>query len=144
MSDTTDPHGASVRKLANAMLRTAVVPGALTVVLGMLVAALVAGTSGLVSAAIGGAVAFGSSLLTIWMMHAASRLPVKMEMAMVLGSYNIKVFLLLAVMMTLGGVEGIHRMSLALTMLASFVVWASAEAFAFKRAKIPTIIVSGS
>jgi hypothetical protein len=34
-------------------------------------------------------------------------------------------------------------MSLALTFLATVLVWAAAEAVAFRRTKIPTVIVDG-
>lgn len=140
---TPNPHGESVRKLARAMLRTAVWPGVITVVLAAAVATVFEGTPGLFGALVGGAVAFGSSLLTIVMMRESADLPVMMVMTIALGGYVFKILVLLIVMILLRGVDGLHTMSLALTVLATVMVWAGAELVAFKRTKIPTIIIGG-
>ncbi len=140
---TENPHAESVRKLANAMLRTAIWPGLITVALAAAVATAVAGTAGLFGALVGGAVAFGSSLLTIVMMRQSADLPVMMVMSVALGGYVFKILALLIVMILLRGVDGLHVMSLALTVLAPVLVWAGAELVAFKKTKIPTIIVGG-
>lgn len=63
-------------------------------------------------------------------------------MVAALGGYIGKMVVLLVVMTLLGWVEGIHRESLAFTMLATIMVWAGAEVVAFKRTKIPTIVPS--
>ncbi|QUH04698.1 hypothetical protein HUO13_31495 [Saccharopolyspora erythraea] len=139
---STDPHGDSVRRLAAAMLRTALVPGAVTAVLGAIVATVLFGVSGLVSALIGGVVAFGSSVLTIWLMRTTGGMNPMFVMVAALGGYIGKMIVLLVVMTLLGWVDGIHREALAFTMLATIMVWAGAEVVAFKRTKIPTIVPS--
>lgn len=136
-----NPHAQSVRTLADAMLRTSIVPGLVTVAAAVVVATVVAGTPGLLGAAVGGVIAFASSLFTILMMKQSADLPVMMVMAIALGGYVFKLLVLLIAMILLRGVEAIHPMSLALTVLATVMVWAGAELVAFKRTKIPTIIV---
>ncbi|GAA4619803.1 hypothetical protein [Saccharopolyspora hordei] len=145
MSDTTtpaseNPHAASVRRLASAMLRTAIWPGVVTVVVGAVVATALVGASGLFGALVGGVVAFGSSLLTIWLMRFTGGMSPHFVMVAALGGYVGKMLVLLVVMTLLGGVEALHRESLAFTMLATVLVWAGAEVVAFKRTRTPTII----
>lgn len=141
-SEPVNPHGEVVRRLATEMLRTAVWPGLATVVIGAIVATVLVGVTGLVGAVIGGVVAFGSSLLTIWLMRFSGGMNPQFVMVIALGGYVGKMFVLLVVMTLLGGIDAIHRESLAFTMLATVMVWAGAEVVAFKRAKIPTIIPS--
>jgi ATP synthase protein I len=153
MSDATDsmptgsveaerenPHGQSVRKLANAMLSTALWPGLATVVVGTVVAAVSVGLSGMLGALIGGGIAFASSLTTIWLMRMTSGMHPMFVMVVALGGYVGKMIVLLAVMALLGGVQAIHVKALAFTMLATILVWAGAEVRAFQKTKIPTIV----
>ncbi|MER5390869.1 hypothetical protein [Saccharopolyspora sp. NPDC002686] len=145
MSETTDeptvnPHAETVRRLASAMLRTAVWPGVATVAVAAVVATALVGTPGLLGALVGGVVAFGSSLLTIWLMRFTGGMNPHFVMVAALGGYVGKMLVLLVVMTLLGGVEALHRESLAFTMLATVMVWAGAEVVAFKRTKIPTIV----
>ncbi|MDI2028709.1 hypothetical protein QFW96_08810 [Saccharopolyspora sp. TS4A08] len=139
-AEPVNPHAEVVRRLASAMLRTAVWPGAATVVVGAIVATVLVGVPGLVGALIGGVVAFGSSLLTIWLMRFSGGMNPQFVMVVALGGYVGKMLVLLVVMTLLGGVDAIHRESLAFTMLATVMVWAGAEVVAFKRTRIPTII----
>ncbi|RRO12636.1 hypothetical protein EIL87_23295 [Saccharopolyspora rhizosphaerae] len=139
-AEAVNPHAEVVRRLATVMLRTAVWPGAATVVAGAVVATVLVGISGLVGALIGGVVAFGSSLLTIWLMRFSGGMNPQFVMVIALGGYVGKMLVLLVVMTLLGGIDVIHRESLAFTMLATVMVWAGAEVVAFKRARIPTII----
>ncbi|MGP4020520.1 hypothetical protein [Saccharopolyspora sp. 5N708] len=139
-AEPVNPHAEIVRNLASAMLRTAVWPGVATVVIGAIVATVLVGVSGLVGALIGGVVAFASSLLTIWLMRTTGGLNPQFVMVAALGGYVGKMIVLLVVMTLLGGIDAIHRESLAFTMLATVMVWAGAEVVAFKRAKIPTIV----
>lgn len=135
-----NPHAQVVRRLASAMLRTAMWPGVATVAVGAIVATLLAGTSGLVGALIGGVVAFGSSLLTIWLMRFSGGMNPNFVMVVALGGYVGKMLVLLVVMTLLGTIAFIHRESLALTFLATVMVWAGAEVVAFKRTRLPTVI----
>ncbi|PKW19785.1 hypothetical protein [Saccharopolyspora spinosa] len=139
-AETENPHAEIVRKLASAMLRTAVWPGVATVAVGAIVATVLVGVSGLIGALVGGVVAFASSLLTIWLMRFTGGMNPHFVMVAALGGYIGKMIVLLVVMTLLGGVDVIHRESLAFTMLATVMVWAGAEVVAFKRTKIPTIV----
>ncbi|TDC96273.1 hypothetical protein E1161_01955 [Saccharopolyspora aridisoli] len=141
-AEPENPHAEVVRRLATAMLRTAVWPGVATVGLGAIVATVLVGVPGLVGALIGGFVAFGSSLLTIWLMRFSGGMNPQFVMVIALGGYVGKMLVLLVVMTLLGGIDVIHRESLAFTMLATVMVWAGAEVVAFKRTKIPTIVPS--
>lgn len=140
-TDEVNPHGESVRTLASAMLRTALLPGLATVLIAIALATVLAGLPGLYGALIGGAVAFGSSLATLGMMRWSADLPVMMVMSVALGGYVFKLIALMVVVLLLKDVEGVHRMSLGLTVVAVILVWATAELIAFKRTKIPTLIV---
>lgn len=136
-----NPHAASVRRLAGAMARTALFPALATVAAGALIAGLLAGSAGVSGALVGGAVAFASSLLTLFLMRWSAPLPVMLVMAVALGGYLLKVVGLLVVMVLLGGVGALDVMSLALTFLATVLVWAGAEAVAFRRTRIPTLVM---
>jgi ATP synthase protein I len=138
-----NPHAKSVLTLADAMLRTALVPGLVTVALGAVAGTVLVGADGFFGALVGGTVAFGSSLMTLFMMRWSAGLPVMMVMAVALGGFAFKMVVLLVVMIALRGVDALHPMSLALTFLATVLVWAAAEAIAFRRTKIPTVIVGG-
>lgn len=135
-----NPHAATVRTLADAMLRTAVWPGAVVVLLGVLVSGSLVGLPGVFGALVGGAVAVGSSLLTIFLMRWTGGMNPMFVMAVALGGYIGKMLVLLIVMTLLGSVSGIHAHALAFTMLATIMVWAGAEVAAFRRTKVPTII----
>jgi ATP synthase protein I len=138
-----NPHAKSVLTLADAMLRTALVPGLVTVALGAVAGTVLVGVDGLFGALAGGAVAFGSSLMTLFMMRWSAGLPVMMVMGVALGGFALKMVVLLGVMVALQGVDALHPLSLALTFLAVVLVWVAAEAVAFRRTKIPIVIVDG-
>ena len=135
------PHAESVRTLAAAMLRTALVPGLLTVAVAAGAAAAAAGSPGLYGALVGGGVAFVSSLVTIALMRWSAGLPVMVVMTVALGGFVFKMLILLVVMLALRDVAALHGRSLALAFLATVLVWAAAEAVAFKRTRIPTLII---
>ena len=138
--EPVNPHAETVRRLARAMFRTAVWPATATVVLGVVVATLVVGVTGLVGALVGGAVAFASSLVTLWLMRTTGGMNPAFVMVAALGGYVGKMLVLLVVMTLLGGIAAIHRESLAFTMLATVIVWAGAEVVAFKKTRIPTVV----
>jgi ATP synthase protein I len=144
MTDKTEnPHAQSVLKLADAMYRGALWPGVATVVVGAVVSLVLVGLPGLFGAIVGGAVAFVSSLATLWMMRKTAAMEPMAVMAVALGGYIFKILVLLGVMMLLRHVGFLHSKALALTMLAVILVWAAAEFLAFRRTKIPTIIPAG-
>jgi ATP synthase protein I len=139
-AEPENPHAKSVLQLADAMLRATLVFGVATVVLAMIVCTIVFGVHGLLGALVGGVVALASSFATIAVMRFCAALDPIMVMAIVLGSYVVKILILLGLMTLLRGVDALQPYALAITMLVTFMVAAAGEMRAFKRTKIPTII----
>ena len=140
-TDTPRTHGEAVTRLADAMLRYALWPAVVTAVAGIVVFAVLYGVRGGVSALIGGVVAFASSLATWWLMRKTAALSPMMVMTGALGGFVGKMIVLLLVMMVLREITWVHTRSLAYTMLAVVVVWAAMDTVAFRRTKLPTLIV---
>lgn len=136
-----ETHGDSVRKLADAMLRTAILPALGVVAIGAVIGVLTVDMPGLWGALIGGGIAVGSSLITLFLMKQSADLPPQVVMAVALGGYTVKIVALLIVAITLKGVAWLHPMTLALTLIAVVIVWTGAEIVAFRKTKIPTLIV---
>ncbi|ASU77795.1 hypothetical protein CDG81_05160 [Actinopolyspora erythraea] len=141
--EETNPHARTVRRLAAAMLRAAVLPGALAVLLCTVVAAFLVGTPGLLGGLIGGAVAFGSSLLTLWLMRSTADFHPMFVMVAALGGYIGKMVVLFVVVTLLRGLDFVDVRSVALTILATVLVWTAAEVHGFRRTRTPTIVLPG-
>ncbi|WP_233159322.1 hypothetical protein [Actinophytocola xanthii] len=141
LADMPRSHAESVLKLADAMLRYALWPALAVVVAGITVGTLVAGVEGTLGALVGGIVAFASSFATLWLMRKTAAMNPMLVMAAALGGFVGKMLVLLIVMMLLTDVSVLHTESLAYTMLGVVVVWAAMDAVAFRRTKIPTLIV---
>ncbi len=139
-TDSGETHATFVRTMANSMLRATFWPVGLTVLFATVVATFWAGVPGLFSALIGGAVVFGSTVATIGLMRLSAGMQPLFVMATSLGGYLIKMFVLLIVLGLLRGVEGLHVMSLAATMLAAILVCAGAEMRGFQKVRVPTIV----
>lgn len=138
-----DPHARALRTLAEAMFRYALWPSIATVVVGAVIFGILNGTPGALGALVGGALACASSLLTLFLMRKTAAQGPHIAMAASLGGFVGKLFVLLLVMTALKNVEALHRISLGLTMVAVVLVAAGAEALAFRRTKLPTIIPAG-
>jgi len=134
-------HADSVRKLADAMLRTAILPSVGVVAAGALIAWLAVGMPGLWGALLGGVIAIASSFVTLFLMKQSAELPPQVVMAVALGGYLVKIVALLIVAITLKDAAWLHPTSLALTLIAAVVAWTGAEIVAFRKTKIPTLIV---
>jgi ATP synthase protein I len=141
LSDMPRTHADSVRKLADAMLQYALWPALAVVVAGITVGTLVAGVEGSLGALVGGIVAFASSLGTLWLMRRTAAFNPLLLMGAAMGGFIAKMLILLVVMLLLGNVGFLHKESLAFTMLAVIVVWAAMDMIAFRRTKIPTLII---
>jgi ATP synthase protein I len=135
-----DSAEAVVLKLADAMFRGALWWAVGTVAVGVLVAGLWVGWTGVFGALVGGLVGCLSSFATLLLMRKTAKLSPHMLFAVVMAAFVGKMFLLLITMLLLGGVDFLHRESLAVTMLATVVVSAATEVMAFQRTKVPTII----
>lgn len=141
-TDLPTTHGEAVTRLADAMLRTAIWPAVATVVVGIVVASVLNGVQGGVSALIGGIVAFGSSMATWWLMRKTAAMNPMMVMTGALGGFIGKMIILLLVLMVLREITWLHTTSLAYTMLAVVIVWAAMDTVAFRRTKLPTLIIN--
>lgn len=137
-------HAKSVYALADAMLRWGLRLATPLVLVTIGVATLSAGQSGLVGAAFGATLGFGSSLVTITMMRIAATRPPSTLMTLALGGYALKMSALLLVMLLLRDVEGFSRPALAFGMLVTVVAWAAAEVVAFRTTRTPTLVVPRS
>jgi len=124
------------------MLRHALWPAVATAVAGIVLASVLFGVRGGVSALVGAAVAFASSLATWWLMRRTAALNPVMVMAGALGGFVGKMILLLLVLMVLREISWFHIRSLAYTMLAVVIVWAVMDTVAFRRTKLPTLIIN--
>ncbi|HEY0453287.1 hypothetical protein [Actinophytocola sp.] len=142
LADMPKTHAESVLKLADAMWRTALWPVLAVVVAGITVATLFAGVEGTLGALVGAAVAVASSLATLWLMRKTAAMNVMLVMAAALGGFMAKMLILLVVMLLLRDVTVFHTESLAYTMLAVVLTWAAMDAVAFRRTKIPTLIIN--
>lgn len=140
-ADLPRSHAESVRKLADAMLRYALWPAVAVAIAGITVGTLVAGVEGTLGALVGGIVAFASSFATLWLMRKTAAMNPMLVMGAALGGFVGKMLILLIVMVLLRDVSVLHTESLAFTMLAVVVVWAAMDTVAFRRTKIPTLIV---
>lgn len=141
-TDTPRTHGEAVTRLADAMLRTALWPAVATAVVGIVVCGVLFEVRGGVSALVGAVVAFGSSLATWWLMRRTAALNPMLVMAGALGGFVGKMIVLLLVLMVLREITWFHVQSLAYTMLAVVIVWAAMDTVAFRRTKLPTLIVN--
>ncbi|MCS7479980.1 hypothetical protein ACFFQW_07890 [Umezawaea endophytica] len=142
MSETSEglTHAGVVRGLAGAMFRGALIPTVATVVLGVVVFGVLNGVPGALGALVGGLVIIASSLATLWLMHRTAVLEVHFVMAAALGGFMLKMLVLLGVMILLRDVEFLHTNSVAITMVATILVTAAAEARASKRTRTPSVI----
>lgn len=140
-TDLPKTHGEAVTRLADAMLRYAIWPAVVTAVIGIVVASIMYGARGGVAALVGAIVAVASSLGTWWLMRKTADKNPMMVMTGALGGFIGKMIILLLVLMALREITWLHTRSLAFTMLAVVIVWAAMDTVAFRRTKLPTLIV---
>jgi ATP synthase protein I len=137
-----ETHGEVVLKLADAQLRYQVRLVLPVLAVAVVLATVLAGPHGLWGSLVGAAVAVASSAFTMWLMRISAHQGPHLVMAAALGGFVGKMVILLIVLTLLGDVTVLHRNSLAFTMLAGVIVAAVADAVAFKKTKLPTIIPS--
>ena len=142
MSETSGDltHEGVVRRLAVAMLRGAIVPTVVTVLISVVVFTVLFGLHGALGALVGGVVVCASSLATLWLMTKTAALDVHFVMAAALGGFMFKMLVLLGVMVLLRDVTVLHPKAVAFTMVATILVAAAAEARASKKNRMPNII----
>lgn len=126
----------AIRRMSGAMARGAALVGVGVSVLCVGVATVVQGVPGFYGSGLGALLATGSALLTpVLMLRTTTLEPAVVMLASFVG-LTTKAIVLLAVLFTLGNVAGLHRMSLALTMLVVLIATTAAEAHAGSRIKI--------
>lgn len=133
-------HAASLRALAGTMLRGSAAVVVAVVVLAVVGALVLVGPVGAWSALIGGGVACGMSLLTLWLIARTAAIAPSAVMLASFAGLLLKVIILLVVFVLVGRAEDIHRESLAVAMSAVFVVAAAAQARAGARMRTLTVI----
>lgn len=137
-----DPHAQSLMTLADAMFRTALWPSLGTAVAGIVLFGVINGLPGALGALVGGVLACASSLLTLVLMRKTAAQGPHVAMAASLGGSILKLFVLMLIMMGLRGIEALDSKSLGITMIAVVIVAAGAEAIAFRRTRLPTLIIA--
>lgn len=135
-----DTHAGVVQKYADAMLRGALPYGIGVAVLGVLVSTVLVGVPGLVGSLLGALIGLGSSVLTLVVMRRSAGVEPMTLMAVAMSTFIGKIILLFGLAQLLHGIPLVQPKAFALTMAAIVVVWTVAETFAFRRAKVPTII----
>lgn len=137
---------ATLRALAGSMLRAAAPVAIVTVVVAVVVFALRSGAPGAWGAGLGGGIAALSSLFTLTVMRRTAALEPHAVMVASLGSFLMKMIVLLIALFALGRVPGIDRSALALSMLAVFILVSIAETWAGYRQRSFIIdpVTSGS
>lgn len=135
-----DTHAGIVRTYADAMLRGALWYGIGVAALGVVLSTVLAGVPGLVGSLLGALLGLGSSVLTLVVMRRSAGVEPMTLMAVAMSTFIGKIILLFGLAQLLHGIPLVQPKAFALTMAAVVVVWTVAETFAFRRAKVPTII----
>jgi len=141
VADLPKTHTEALQRLAEAMLRWQAKVMVPALVLAVILFTVLYGTAGLLGAGIGAVAACGSSLFTFWLMRVSAKHGPHAGLAAALGGFIGKMVILLAVFMPLRGVEAVHSYSLAITMLVGILTAAGADMVAFRKTKLPTIIL---
>ncbi len=142
MSETSEDltHEGVLLRVANAMMRAAVVPMLATVGLGVLVFGVLYGPSGALGALVGGLVISVLSIATLLLMRRTAALDVNRMMAAAFGGFMVKMVLLFIVMSVVRNFDVFHLRSVGITMVATIVVAAAVEARAATKTRMPYVI----
>lgn len=130
----------TVLALGRAMLRNVVAVSIVTTVAVVVAAGVAVGPAGAVSALVGAVLGVLSSLFTLLLMRrTADRLPQAVMVAS-FGGMLTKMIFLLAVLFPLGAVEGVHRVSLGVGLLAVLIASTAAEGWAGYRLRTMYVV----
>ena len=116
--------------LSVAMLRALGVAALATGIPAVAVAGVVAGVPGAISALAAAVLVVLVSLFTLWLMRRTAAREPRAVMMAIFGGYIQKMIFLLLGLFGLGAVDGVHRMSLALTALVMLIAISGAEGYA--------------
>lgn len=120
----------SLRALAAAMQRNALLAGGALAVLAPAGGALAAGAAGALSALLGVGLGIGASLFTLWLMRWSAHREPRAVMMASLGGFVQKMIVLLVALFVAGSIPGVHRMSLAVGLLVTLIGVTTAEGWA--------------
>ena len=124
-------------------LRRALFFGALTVVavavLGVAVTGIVVGTPGVWGALLGAAIAAAFTMITVAVGLATKNLSPNAQFGVIMGSWILKILVLLVVLVVLQGMDFYDRPSFAIVLLVSLVAILVAETIGIKNARVPYV-----
>jgi hypothetical protein len=136
-----NPHAKTVLTVAAAMQKATLIAVPPVVLVSTIVFLVLRGAPGLFGGLIGGALAILSSLATLGMMKFSAGMDPMFVMVIALGGYLFKIILLFGALTLLKGVTGISPTAVGITLLAAIIAAAAVEVRAYKRTKVPTIII---
>lgn len=136
----SDAVGESVFRQAEAMERGALRPTLAVGVIGITAGVLLGGVKGAVGGLLGVLLVLASGYLGLFVMRRVARSNPTMVFAAAMGTYLLKVGLLLLFTLAFGHTGLFDRRVFAATVAAGIVVWAAGQAVGFSRAKVPTVI----
>jgi ATP synthase protein I len=128
------------KEMESGALRPTLAVGVVAITVGI----LLSGVKGAVGGLLGVLVVLGSGYLGLFVMRRAARSDPTIVFAAAMGTYLLKVGLLLLFALAFGHTGLFDRKVFALTAVAGIVVWAAGQALGFRRAKVPTIIPATS
>jgi hypothetical protein len=99
----------------------------------------VAGIAGLLSGLLGVVLGIGSALFTLWLMHRTADREPRAVMVASLGGFLQKMIILLVALWLADQLPGVHRMSLAVSLLVVLIAVAGAEGWAGYRSQPPAL-----
>jgi hypothetical protein len=131
--------GRTLRGQAAAMRRGVWVAGPAAGVAAVLGSWWVAGVSGLLSGLLGVVLGIGSALFTLWLMHRTADREPRAVMVASIGGFVQKMIILLVALWLADLLPGVHRMSLAVSLLVVLIAVAGAEGWAGYRFRSPAL-----
>lgn len=130
----------TILALGRAMLRNVVVVSSITTVAVVAASWLTAGPSGAVSALVGALLGVLSSLFTLVLMRRTATREPQAVMVASFGGLLTKMIFLLAVLFPIGAIDGVHRVSLGVGLLAILIAATAAEGWAGYRLRTMYVV----
>lgn len=133
----------TVLALGRAMLRNVVVVSSVTTVVVVVACGVAAGLPGAVSALVGAVLGVLSSLFTLVLMRRTATHEPQAVMVASFGGLLTKMIFLLAVLFPIGAIDGVHRVSLGVGLLAVLIAATAAEGWAGYRLRTMYVVPDG-
>ncbi|WP_214370098.1 hypothetical protein [Pseudonocardia sp. H11422] len=136
---TEAPHVATVLRLAAAMQRNALILGAATSVLAIMVSTVVRGGAGVVGSVIGAVLALVAGAVGTLVMKGTARTSPAGVMIGAMTAFAGKIIVLMVVLLVFRGTTLFDNETFAFTLLAVTAAWIAGEVVGFVRAKVPAV-----